>query len=399
MQEYNYLAINSEDSLIKGILSAVNEQDLERKLSDMQLELISAKVAKNNIFEGLFNTVDKREVMLLCIHLHELEKSGVTIVDALKNMHDSIESKVLKRIIYSLYESVRNGSMLSEAFAQHPKVFDEVFVNLVASGEQTGKIGAVFGYLVDHIKWKMELEGSVKKAIAYPIFMLFVLISMLIVMMLFVVPQINAFLSDQGIELPFYSKMLVSVSNFFVNDWHILLIGIGFLYSSLFILKRVFASVRYSLDRLKLKIPIMGEIIIKIEMAVFCKFFAITYISGIEIMKCIDISVGVVKNIALRSSIAQSTEYIKNGMGLAESLSMTKQFPGLVLQMFKVGEDSGDLYNVLQHIDSLYNSEIKASIEMIIGILKPTMIIIIGLLLLWIIASIFGPIYGSFQTL
>ncbi len=398
MQQYKYKALNEDYVITKGVVTAAGENDVEQKLKELGLELISTSVIKHGSLFGLMdNKIEKKDIMLLCIHLQELERAGVPILDSLKDIYDSTPQSRMKDILYDLYESITNGSLLSEAFARHPDVFDDVFINLISSGEKTGKLVEIFGYLVSQIKWRMDLESSVKKALTYPAVMLVVFVIMLTVMMAFVVPQVSGFLLDQGIELPIYTKILIGSSKFFANNWFFLAIFIVLSVIAFKVMKSTMKGFRYAVDGMSLKIPFFGILFRKIEIAVFCRFFAVTYSSGIEIIKCIDISASVVKNTVLQGHMCSVKESIKNGLGITESMKQTRQFPSLVLRMFKVGEDSGNLSKVLEYVNVLYDSEIKESIESMIALLKPALVVVIGLLLFWVIASVFGPIYGNFS--
>ena len=396
MPEFKYKALNKDNKVIKGEITATNEVLLSNILEEMELELVQYSHKTNFSIEIVSSKITAKDLIILCIHMKEYEKAGVPLLESLNELHESSENMKLKKIMLKVYEDVKNGSMLSFALAQHKQVFDNLFVNLIAAGEETGNLAEIWESLAIHIKWNMKIKKMLLKAIMYPVSMLIMQMIMVTIMMLFVVPEIVKFLESQNIELPMQTVMLIALSNFFGKYWVGIVSFIPAIYFISATMNRTSKKFRYFIAKLTLNIPIIGRILIKIDVARFCRFFAITYDAGIEILRCLEISSGVISNIYLSSKLETVYTKVEEGSSLNEALESTGYFPSIIIRLFGIGEESGNIGEVLHNVNSIYEQEISDSIELLISTVKPTMIIIVGIIIAWIVLAVFGPIYGSF---
>ena len=402
MPTYSYKALNARGSTIKGTMTAGNDVELEEKLRKLGLDLLRAREKGDGKSAFSFlsgGKVSIRELIIFCVHMEQLERAGVPIMDAIADLRDSAESDKLRELVTGIHESIRGGKMFSEALAEHPKVFSDVFTGLVAAGESTGNLADAFGHLAEHLKWQAEIRRKVKKATRYPIALVVVMTSVIALMMLFVVPQMTDFLKAQGFELPFYSKALIAVSGAFVAYWYVIL-GLPILIVILILtFYRISEAFAYRVDMMMLKMPFIGEVIRKIELARFCHFFSITFQSGIDIIECIRTSENVVHNRIMKEAIFFVRESVASGSTITESLQISNQFPNLVIRMFKVGEDSGKMAQSLENINFFYDREVNDSVEAMIELIQPALTIVMGLMLFWVTAAVFGPLYDSFSKM
>lgn len=398
MPQYNYTALNESGRKIRGAITAANEVDLEERLRNIGLDLIDAKVTRETkrVFLGKVQTED---LIILCIHLEQLERAGVPILDAIADIRDTSESPAMKNLMADVFEEVKGGAMLSAAMAKHPKVFSEVFTGLVAAGERTGNLHEIFFHLSKHLKWVNVLRRKIKKATYYPMFLLVLMVGILSLMMLFVIPKLSKFLTAQNFELPGYTTALIATSDFFADYWYVVLLTPIELFFLLKILIRVSDDVAYGVDIIKLYIPFIGPTIQKIELARFCHFFAITFRSGLGILECLDVAYNVVQNRVIKENIATVKRSITEGSTLTASLRVSNQFPNLVIRMFKVGEESGNLDATLENINFFYDREVNDSVNNMVGVIQPALTIVMGGLMLWISLAVFGPLYNSFSNM
>lgn len=396
MSIYSYKALDVNGAQVKGKITADNEAELENKLKQSGLDLLHASIVNEVKFLNRFGGVSLQEIILICLHLHHLEKAGVPILDSIGDLRDTSTNPKVKEVMMDLYDSLKNGLMLSEAMAKHPKVFDNIFIGLIKTGERTGNLAEVFEHLENHYKWVIQLHKKVKKATYYPLF-LFVLMSGVIgLMMGFVIPKITVFLVAQNIPLPVYTVALINTSNFILKNWAILLsTPIAFYILVKFLCSR---SLKFAclFDRVKLKSPVIGKVIRKIEIARFCHFFGIMFKSGIGILECLQVSSTVVSNLVIRDTILEMKFQVSEGKKLTKAIQDSNQFPILVVRMFKVGEDSGNLDRSMENINIFYDEEVNQSIDNMVAVLQPALTFMMGGLLMWVTLSIFGPIYGSF---
>lgn len=396
MSIYSYNALDVNGKSVSGKLTADNEAELENKLKQSGLDLIDCSIVNDvNIFNRL-SGVSLQELILICLHLHHLEKAGVPIIDSIGDLRDTASNPKVKEVMMDLYDSLKNGLMLSEAMAKHPRVFDNIFIGLIRTGERTGNLAEVFQHLEHHYKWVSQLHKKIKKATYYPLFLFILMCAVIGLMMGFVIPKITVFLVAQNIPLPGYTVALIATSNFILHNWAALLTTP----IVLFILTKFLCSrsetIGYFFDNLKLKIPVVGKVIRKIEVARFCHFFGIMFKSGIGILECLQTSSTVVNNVVIKETILNMKLQVSEGKKLTKAIADSNQFPILVVRMFKVGEDSGNLDRSMENINVFYDEEVNQSIDSMMAVLQPALTFLMGGLLMWVTLSIFGPIYGSF---
>jgi len=397
MPAFTYSAINDRGRTIRGSMVAENEIDLETRLKEIGLDLINYREQRSK--GGGKSKIKLKDMIILCLHLEQLSRAGVPIHEALADVRDSTESKKLRDIMTDILEKVKTGSRLSEALANYPRVFNEVFVGLVAAGEKTGKLTDSFVHISENMKWNNDLRRKVKKATRYPIVLLFVMSGVIAILMVFVVPKLIKFILDQGFEVPIHTRALIATSEAFQHYWYIIFgIPIGG-FMVLAALYRASDAFAYWFDGVLLKAPVLGPTIRKINLARFTHFFAVMFRSGIDIPEALMSSRKVVANRVLSESVELVHRGIVEGNNLTNSLRMSNQFPTLVIRMFKVGEDSGNMNDALDNIKFFYDREVTDAVDGMIGMIQPTLTLFLGGLIFWVIAAVFGPLYQSFSNM
>lgn len=398
MPAYNYMAINEAGHKIRGEITAANDVDLEERLRDIGLDLISYKEmkAKKGSSRG---RVKLEDLIVFCLHFEQLDRAGVPVLDSIADVRDAAENPRMRDIMAGVYESVKNGSLFSEALAQYPTVFDEVFVGLVSTGEKTGDLSESFTHLAEHMKWTNDIRRKVKKAIRYPIGLFVLLMIVISVLMMFVVPKLVDFILSQGFDIPIHTRALIATSEFFSEYWYVALVVPPVLFIVLRVLYKVSEGFAYKVDALMLHLPAIGPTIRKIDMARFTHFFAVMFRSGVDVLQSLDAATKVVGNRVLKDSIFTVRRSVAEGNSLTDSLRISSQFPTLVVRMFKVGEDSGNMNDALENINFFYNREVNDSVDKMVGMIQPTLTIVMGMLIFWVISAIFGPLYQSFSEM
>lgn len=398
MPNYKYSALNQKGRTIRGMVMADNELDLEMRLKPLGLELLDAKETKEKK-GSRYGKVKIKDMIILCLHLEQLDRAGVPLHEALIDVRDSTDSPRLKAVLTNVYEMVKNGSVFSKALAQFPKIFDSVFVGLIASAEKTGNLSEAYTHLSHHMKWNNDLKRKIKKAVRYPCVLIVVISIVISVMMLAVVPKLVDFIINQGFSLPLHTRALIAVSGAFENYWYLIL---GFPVVSiiaLFTLYKISEKFAYTFDSFVLRLPVIGPVVRKIDMARFTHFFSVMYRSGIDILEALESSKKVVRNRVLKESLDYVKLSVSDGNSLTSSLRLSNQFPNLVIRMFKVGEDSGNMNDALENINFFYNREVNDSVDGLIGMIQPTLTVIMGVMIFWVIAAVFGPLYESFSKM
>jgi type IV pilus assembly protein PilC len=397
MANFKYKAINQEGKYISGKIAADNPSELMSLLKSSSLELVSYREEKNRGVT-LFGGLKSAELVTIFIHLEQLDRAGVSIIDSIQDLKETADSSKIKNLMQEIYESIKNGNLFSESLAKRPDIFKPTYIGLIAMGEKTGNLSNSFSNIIDDIKWNIEIRRKTRKAILGPLFGIILMFVVLGVMTAVVVPKVTGFLSAQNIGLPFLTVALIEFSNFVQEYWFIIVVTPPIIWSIFKILER-FPKLHVKIDYLKLKMPIFGPIITKIESAKFCQFFAMTFKSGLGVLECLDSSSVTLKNKAIKSGIAFVRQQVSDGQSLSGSISATKFFPNLVVRMFKVGEESGNMESSLKNIKYFYDKEINDSIERIVSLIQPTITIVMGGMIAWIAVAVFGPIYSTFSNL
>jgi type IV pilus assembly protein PilC len=397
MANFKYKAINQSGKYISGKIAADNPSELMSLLKSSSLELVSYREERNH--SALFSAgLKSAELVTIFIHLEQLDKAGVSIIDSIQDLKDTADSSKVKNLMQEIYESIKNGNLFSESLAKRPDIFKPTYIGLIAMGEKTGNLSNSFSNIIEDIKWNIEIRRKTRKAVVGPLFGIILMFLVLGVMTTVVVPKVTGFLSAQNIGLPFLTVALINFSNFVQEYWLLIISVPPIIWTILTILGR-FPNIQAKIDYMKLKVPIFGSIITKIESAKFCQFFSMTFKSGLGVLECLDSSSITLKNKAIKNAIYFVRQQVSDGQSLSGSISATKFFPNLVVRMFKVGEESGNMESSLKNIKYFYDKEINDSIERIVALIQPTITIIMGGMIAWIAVAVFGPIYSTFSNL
>ena len=393
MDVYQYKAIDEGGRIQVGKVDAVNIADLEMRLDKMDLDLINYKELGSSSSNITGAGVKRRDLITFCFHLEQTSLAGVPILESLEDLRDSTENPRLKEVIAAMIESIEGGKTLSQAMQDYPAVFSNVFCALIRAGEQSGEIAEVFFQLSENLKWQDEIASQTKKVLMYPLFVGSVVIAVVFFLMTYLVPELLKFIKTMGHELPLHTKVLIVVSNTFVEYWYIILLTPIVLVIMLVIGVRVSPSIHYKVDSLKLKIPVVGPILKKIILTRLANFFAIMYSSGITIIDCIRTGEDIAGNKVIEEAMSNVGKQIADGATLSDSFKSTGLFPPLVLRMIRVGENTGALENALKNIGYFYGRDVRESIEKLQSLIEPGMTIILGGIIAWVMFSVLGPIY------
>ena len=396
MSTYNYRAIDQTGRHAQGQIDALNEVDLEIRLERMGLDLITFKSTEKSKKVFTQNKVNNRDLVMFCFQLEQLTSAGVPMLEGLNDLRESTANPYFQKVLGALAGEVEGGKMLSQALAEHPDVFDEVFVNLVAAGEQTGQLPAVFDNLSNTLKWQDELMSQTKRLLAYPLFVFVVVMAAVTFLMVYLVPEMVKFLNSLGQELPLNTRILIFISNAFVKYWWLFLSLPIVITAGLAAYIRQSADARYQFDYIKLKLPLTGEILQKIIMARFARYFALMYQTGIPILDAIKTCEKIVGNRVVADALSRAHAQINAGDSMSESFQNAGLFPPLVVRMIKVGENTGALDKSLLNVSYFYDRDVNEMMQKMLKLLEPALTVVLGLILAFIMMSVLGPVYDSF---
>jgi len=399
MTSFNYKAIDKLGHMASGQMDALNEVDLELRLARMNLDLITLRVAKKSSHLFKRHKVSNQDLIMFCFQIEQLSRAGVPLLECLSDLRESSQNPYFQKVLGTICAEVEGGKMLSQALTGHPDVFSEVFVSLIAAGEQTGQLTLVFNNLFETIRWQDELIGQTKKLLAYPAFVSLVVLGAVAFLMTYLVPQMSAFLRNMGQELPLNTKILMAISSVFVSYWW-LLAGIPLLaFISLVAVINSNPKARYRFDIIKLNMPITGPILHKIIMARFARYFALMYQAGIPILEAIKICEKIVGNSVVADALSRVHTQISAGHLMSESFHNAGLFPLLVVRMIRIGENTGKLDKALLNISYFYDRDVNDAMQKMLKMIEPALTVLLGAILGFIMYSVLGPVYDSFSKL
>ncbi|GMQ97271.1 MAG: type II secretion system F family protein [Gammaproteobacteria bacterium] len=396
MPQYQYKAMNTEGRLIPGGLEAADPQELEQRLKQMGMDLVSCKQMKGQSSHTLRGgKLSRRDLITFCLHMEQLTRAGVPLMDTLEDLRDAASNPRMQSILATVVSDIEGGKKLSEALSEHPRTFDRVFVSLVRAGEETGRLSDVFKNLADSIKWVDEIIAQTRKAVSYPAFVLLVVGGVMSFMMIYLVPQLQTFITEFGEGMPLHTRALIATSNAFVDYWY-LIFGLPVLASISYVfLYKSSPTFRFRADYMKLKLWVIGPILEKIVLARFANYFALTYNAGLQITDSLRICEEVMGNEYLSHGVSEARRFLTEGQGISQSFESVNMFPSLVLRMIKVGETTGALDDALLNVSYFYDREVKEGIDRLQSMIEPALTLIMASLILWIMMAIFGPIYDT----
>lgn len=382
------------------MLTAVNEVDLYNQLRQASLELVDCrKLGKNTLAGFSLKKVTTRDLIQMFVHLDQLQSAGVPLLESLEDLRNSADNEKLRNIIADMYKNVAEGMSLSETMRRYPKVFTNIYVSLVAAGEETGNLSEAFKEIVKYAKWTDELSRSIKKAVRYPIIVTVFVFASLIVMMSWVVPQVVGFLQSMDQELPFVTIALIATSDFVVNYfWQVITAPIALTIIVKILLKRS-QSFAFAFNVMILNLPFFGSVTRKINIARFAQTFGVLFTAGIDVLRCLSAGRNTVTNLAIQQSLENVETQVRDGKTLSQGLEMSGEFPSLVVRMVKIGEESGRMREVLDQVSEFYNNDVNESIQGMISMIEPMLTLVMGGMIIWIAAAIFGPIYSNLANM
>lgn len=398
MAVYSYKAMNPKGRVVFGQLDAVNAIDLEMRLKRMDLDFITGQplARKTWVFGG---GVPRRELINFCFHLEQLIKSGVPILEALTDLRDATAHPRFREIVAGTIEDIEGGRTLSQAMGEHPGVFDTVFVSLVRAGENTGRLPEVLRNLSESLKWEDELASHAKKLVIYPAIVGAIVLIVTAFMMVYLVPQMASFFHMSGHRLPPQTLLLIGVSNVFVHYWYLLLAVPAAIAVAAHVLVRTNPVARYRFDALKLAIPVVGPILRKIILARFSGVLAMMYASGIPLIDAVRTTEDTAGNAVIKEGLRRAAQLMSEGQNVTMAFESTGLFPRLVLRMLRVGQATAALDTALANVSYFYNRDVREAIEKLQAVIEPALTLVLGMLLLWVMLSVLGPIYDIISRL
>lgn len=393
---FNYKAIENTGAKKEGQIEAVTIDIAIDALQKRGLIIADIEPAEQEKWYQKFSIgskVKNKDVVILSRQMATLFEAHVSALKIFNLLAAEIDNKHLKTVLSEVTEDLQAGSTISKALAKHPDVFSEFYVNMVKSGEETGKLNETFEFLADYLDRNYEVVTKAKNALIYPAFVLSVFTGVMILMFTFIVPKISLILKDSGQEVPIYTKIVFAISDLMVDYGAFLAAGIVIV---------VFMLIRYirtdegraAWARFKLSIPYVGELYKKLYLSVISDNMNTMVLSGIPMARAIEVTSSVVGNEIYRHILDDALVAVKSGSSFSTALAGHEEIPGMLVQMIKVGEETGELGSILKTMARFYQREVVNAVDTLVGLIEPVMIVLLALGVGTLLASVLIPIYN-----
>jgi len=391
---FNYVAVNNVGAEKKGTIDAASQDSAITSLQRRGLIVVSVLgEQEKSIFEKDFSFLERiktRDIVILSRQLATMFDAQVSALQTFSMLATENENPLLAKILEEIANDIQSGMTISDALSKHPEVFSNFYVNMIRSGEESGKLSDVFMFLADYMERSYELTSKVKGALVYPAFVIGVFFLVMTLMMTMVIPKLGDIIKDSGQEVPVYTKIVIGVSDFMINyGLFVLLIFMG-LASVFWYLNRIGT---FHLDDKKLDMPFIGNLFRKLYLSRIADNMCTMLASGVSVVKAVEITANVVDNERYAKILYGSSELIKSGSTVAEALEGHKEIPSIMILMIRVGEETGELSSILKVMSNFYRREVEDEIETLISLIEPAMIVGLGLGVGVVMASVLMPIY------
>ncbi len=396
MAEFAYTAKDRDDKMINSTITAENRDAAVALLIKRGLTVQSVKPAKKtgasmNIKLPGGGKIKPKTLVVFTRQFATMVSAGVPMMKALTTLQEQSAQASFKEILGKVAADVQGGTSLSDAFAKHPKAFSSVYVNMIRAGEAGGILDQIMNRLATQVEKDNEIKGKFKGAMVYPVVVTLVAVGAVGFLMVGVVPKLAGILESAGGELPIQTKIVLGISHFMTGQWYIL---VGGIIAATFLFKRFTSTPKgkYAFHKLLLRIPIFGNIILKVNVARFARTFSSLLAAGVTVIDALDVTSKALTNVVVQKGLQDAIQGIKDGGNIADSLEKSKVLPAIIIQMTAVGEETGKLGEVLDKVAEFYEEEVNQITASIASIIEPILIVGLGGIVGLIVLSVLGPI-------
>jgi type IV pilus assembly protein PilC len=392
---FNYEALEKTGTKRSGSIEAVSldvaiDSLQKRGLIIAEIEPAEKEAWYSNLHFG--SGVSNRDVVMLSRQVATLFDAQVSALKVFTLLAAEMENDVLRKSLNQIATDLQGGSSISGALARHPSIFSEFYVNMVRAGEETGKLNDTFNYLAEHLDRSYEVISKAKNALVYPIFVVAVFIGVMTLMFTMIIPKIGVILIESGGDIPAYTQVVLGISNLFL-DYGLLVLAL--IIAGAFLLAHYLKSAqgKQLWAEFKLGVPYVGNLYRKLYLSIITDNMSTMVHSGIPMVRAIEVTASVVGNDVYKQALEESLVAVRSGSAFSQALSQYDEIPKMLVQMIKVGEESGELGSVLRTMAHFYQREVINAVDTLVGLIEPIMIVMLGLGVGTLLASVLIPIY------
>lgn len=378
---------------LKGEKAGRNEMLLKAELRQQGIVATRVRKKPKPLFGGAGRSIKAKDIAVFTRQLATMLNSGIPLVQSFTIISQAAENPRLKTLIMEVRNEVESGSTLAESFAKHPAYFDELYVNLVEAGESAGVLDQVLDSIASYKERIESIKGKVKKAMFYPAAVVGVAIGVMTLLLLYVIPQFEGMFQSFGADLPAFTRLVVSASQFMQSTGWLVLLVAGAGIFGLIHLKKRSKPFAHFLDRMILKIPILGPVMEKSALARFSSTLATTFAAGVPLVDALDTVAGATGNIVYEQAVNQVREDVSVGHQLQLAMQQTGMFPPMLIQMTAIGEEAGSLDAMLNKVASFYEEEVNNTVDALSSLLEPLIIVFVGVVVGGMVVAMYLPIF------
>ncbi|HRH31318.1 MAG TPA: type II secretion system F family protein [Candidatus Paceibacterota bacterium] len=391
---FKYKAITDKGEKKEGTVEAASRDLAISALQRRGLVVVSIKgEEETGLGREIFVRVPQKDIVIISRQISTLFEAQVSALKAFSMLASNAENKILRRRLTQVVDDLQAGMSISEALAKHPEVFTEFYTNMVKAGEESGTLTKTFSYLADYLDRQYELTSKTRNALIYPAFVVVVFIAVMVLMMVMVIPKLSEIILESGQDIPIYTRIIIGISNFFVDYGIFILIALVLMAVYVVILSRRDSGKLY-LDRLRLKMPLFGKLYQKLFLSRIADNLDTMISSGIPIVHAIEITGSVVGSQAYSLIMRNTAEAVKGGSALSDALAREPMIPSIMVQMMKTGEETGSLGQILRTMAHFYKREVDDIVDTLVSLIEPVMIVVLGIGVGVLLSSILVPIYN-----
>ncbi|MEK7071414.1 MAG: type II secretion system F family protein [Patescibacteria group bacterium] len=394
---FRYKAVDEKGINKEGAIDASSRNVAISGLQHRGLIILSIKdeQEKKTFFQlSFFEKVPMKDVVILSRQIATLFEAQVSALKAFTLLAINSENKLLGRKLTQIGDDLQAGMSIAGALSKHPDVFSDFYVNMVKAGEETGKLNQTFEHLAEYLDRQYALTTKTRNALIYPVFVIVTFFIVMSLMFVLVIPKLSDIILDSGQKVPFYTKMIIGLSDFFVHYGFLVIIFLAL--SGIWVWRLAGTEKgKETLDKMRLTTPLIGRLYKKLYLSRIADNMDTMLTSGIPIVRAIDITADVVGSRVYKKTLAEVADGVKSGLSLSVALEKhPEQIPGIMMQMVKVGEETGSLGLILKTLADFYKREVDGAVETLVGLIEPVMIVVLGFGVTILLVSILMPIYN-----
>ena len=392
---FNYKAVTNSGEKKEGVIDAPSKDLAIASLQRRGFIVVSIfeEGKKGGLSMSFFEKVPQKDIVILSRQISTLFDAQVSALKAFTMLATNAENPLLRRKLNSITDEIQAGTTISNALAKHPDVFSEFYVNMVKAGEESGKLNQVFAYLADYLDRQYALTAKTKNALIYPAFVIGIFVIVMVLMFTLIIPKLGSIIESSGVDIPVYTKIIIGLSNFFVDYGLFVLIAVAGAVTYLVMLSKTRKG-QDVIDRIQMGLPVLGNLYSKLYLTRIADNMSTMLSSGISIVRSIEITAKIVGTRSYETVLNQALEDVKAGSAFSDALGKHEQIPQIFVQMIKVGEETGGVSNILKTLGQFYQREVNDAVDTLIGLIEPLMIVILGLGVGTLLVSVLVPIYN-----